>query len=278
MTCAPRVHAGAGSAAPSPARGAPHRGRRRRGPLAQTTSFSEGRASRSRSARAPASKRCQPAAPIMAALSVHRPGRGTTQRHTEATGAGRDALAQDRVGGHAAAEDDGPRPRARGQRAASWSRARPRPTPGRPRPAQRRRSPRGRSHPDRGPRPGRPSASATARRAAVLRPLKEKSIGLAQPGAREASVVLRRRVCGAHDGRPARVRQPQQPADLVEGLARGIVHGLAQQAVAQMRAHLDDEGVATADHQGHAAGTPVRAAPPRRDRAARRHRCGPRGG
>ena len=56
---------------------------------------------------------------------------------------------------------------------------------------------------------------------------------------------------GGHDGRTARVRQPEQPADLVERLARRVVHGLAEQPVVQVVGHLDDEGVAAADDEGH---------------------------
>ncbi len=67
----------------------------------QTASFSDGLASRSRPARAPASNRCQPAAPIIAALSVQSPGRGTTSGIAQRRRAAGDPLPQDGVRRHA---------------------------------------------------------------------------------------------------------------------------------------------------------------------------------
>ena len=79
-------------------------------------SGSDGRASRSSPARAPASQRRAAAAPIIAPLSVHSAGRGTTSGIPAARAAFGQAIAQDAVGGHSAAEHDGPRPACRAAR------------------------------------------------------------------------------------------------------------------------------------------------------------------
>ena len=54
------------------------------------------------------------------------------------------------------------------------------------------------------------------------------------PGARERPVVHRRGLGRAHDRRATGIRQPEQAADLVERLARGVVDGLAEQSVSQV--------------------------------------------
>ena len=62
---------------------------------------------------------------------------------------------------------------------------------------------------------------------------------------------MERRSSGrGHDRRTARVRQAEQPADLVERLARRVVDRLPEQPVAQVVAHLDEERVAAADDEG----------------------------
>ena len=171
----------------------------------------------------------------MAALSVHSPGRGTTSGTPSDRGARGDPLAQHRVGRDAAAEDD---------------RARADPLRG----AQRL----GREHVDDrllervgqlgdgrrrqrravGPgtdliggdaqlvRDGAPRRRLEAAEAEVER--------LAQPGAREAALVRAGGRGGLLDGRATRVRQAEQPPDLVERLAGRVVDGLAEQPVVQV--------------------------------------------
>ena len=57
---------------------------------------------------------------------------------------------------------------------------------------------------------------------------------VAQPGAREAPVMARRSSGRGHDRRAARIRQAEQPADLVERLPCRVVDRLAEQSVAQV--------------------------------------------
>ena len=76
--------------------------------LAHRASGSDGRASRSRPARSPAANRRAPAAPIIAPLSVHRPGRGMTIGIPRAAASAGDRVPQRRVGGHAPAHHDPP--------------------------------------------------------------------------------------------------------------------------------------------------------------------------
>ena len=54
----------------------------------------------------------------------------------------------------------------------------------------------------------------------------------------------------AVDHGAAGVAEAEEFADLVEGFAGGIVAGLAEQAVDATVAHLEQMGVAAADHQG----------------------------
>ena len=156
------------------------------------------------------------------------------ERDAQLRGARRDPLPQHAVGGHAAAHDDGPgadrlggaqrpgrehvhdrvleRPGELGdhvRRAARSRRARRSSGAGPERVG------------DRAPRGGLEAAEAEV--AAV-----------AQPGPREAAVVPGGAGGGGHDGRAARIRQAQQPADLVERLARRVVDRLAQQPVVQV--------------------------------------------
>ena len=58
------------------------------------------------------------------------------------------------------------------------------------------------------------------------------------------------RLRGAGDGRPARIPEAQQPADLVERLARGVVDGRPEQPVVEVVPHLDEERVAAGHDQG----------------------------
>ena len=53
----------------------------------------------------------------------------------------------------------------------------------------------------------------------------------------------------AVDGRPAGKAQAEQARDLVEGLAGGVVYGLAEAAVAAVVLHEDDVAVAAGDDQ-----------------------------
>ena len=55
---------------------------------------------------------------------------------------------------------------------------------------------------------------------------------------------------GPLDRRAAGIRQAEQPADLVERLARGVVDRLAEEPVREVVAHLDEERVAARDDQG----------------------------
>ena len=50
---------------------------------------------------------------------------------------------------------------------------------------------------------------------------------------------------------PPGYESPEQPADLVEGFAGSVIDGLAQQPVAEMVGHLDDEGMPAAHDQRH---------------------------
>ena len=74
------------------------------------------------------------------------------------------------------------------------------------------------------------------------------------------------------DGRPARVAEAEEPRHLVEGLAGGIVDGLAEQPVPAVVDHLDQHRVA-AGHEERDEGQLERRAP-----RGRRRRGGPPGG
>src|SRR3546814_13504229 len=64
-------------------------------------------------------------------------------------------------------------------------------------------------------------------------------------------VLARRAVLGQpHQLRAARVRQAHHLGGLVEGLARGVVQGLAEQPLDADRAHRDQLGVAAGDQLG----------------------------
>ncbi len=105
-----------------------------------------------------------------------------------------------------------------------------------------------------------------------------------QPREREVQVPGRRHrarerdrpgIAGPREGverRPAREPEAEEPRDLVEGLARRIVHGLAEELVAVPRRHVHEHRVPARDHQadrGRQVGAVL-------DRV--RVRCGPRDG
>ena len=178
---------------------------------------------------------------------MHRPGRGTTSGRPSAAAPCRRSLAKDAVRRHAAAEDDVRAPvasRPQGLRrehvddgvleaqasSATVVAGQPRPVDLAPVLGGRQRVR------DLAPRRGLQAAEREVER-------------VAQPGAREAPVAVRRASRRGHDRRPARVRQPEQPADLVEGLAGRVVDRLAEQAVLKVVGHLDEERVAAADDE-----------------------------
>ena len=76
-------------------------------------------------------------------------------------------------------------------------------------------------------------------------------VRVAQPRPRKDAVVPGRGLGRPTDRRPARVAEPQQATDLVEGLAGGVVEGRAEQPVGEVVAHLGDEGVAAGHDQRH---------------------------
>ena len=91
-------------------------------------------------------------------------------------------------------------------------------------------------------RAARPSTIASRR---CLEPAEAEVVGVAEPGPREDRVARSSRAAAAcDDRRAARIAEPEQPADLVEGLAGRVVDGLAEQPVRQVVAHLDEERVA----------------------------------
>ena len=55
----------------------------------------------------------------------------------------------------------------------------------------------------------------------------------------------------ALDGGPAGIAEAHQFGGFVEALSGRVVHGRAQQPVREVVAHLGQEGVAAADHEGH---------------------------
>ena len=77
-----------------------------------------------------------------------------------------------------------------------------------------------------------------------LEPGEAEVVRLTEPGAREDPIARGGRLRRALDRRSARVAEAEQPPDLVEGLAGGIVDGLAEQPIGQVVAHLGEEGVA----------------------------------
>ena len=239
---------------------------------------SDGRASRSRPARSPAPNRRAPAAPIIAPLSVHSAGRGTTNGIpiASASPARRARSAPLAATPPPSTIERAPvAPAARivlvtsTSTTASWK----------PQAELR----------DRGARQGLRCLGGLRRLARIGARLDHDpaSRGLeageaeveriAEPRPGKDAITLRRTFCRAADGRPARVAQAEQPADLVECLAGGIVQRRAEQAVGQVVAHLDQEGVTARHDQRHqredrivALGLPGRAATPRTG--------GPRGG
>ena len=200
-----RRPASAASAGRRPDRSAAPPSPRGSGAVSRRASGSEGRASRSRPARSPAARRRAAAAPIIAPLSVHRPGRGTFSEQAARLGLARDPGPERGVRRDAAAEDD--RSGARPPPPPGWSssRARRRPTSWKPQAS---------SAVDRigqvavGVRPS-PSAraSSTTRRAAVLRPEKLKSYVSPSHARGNADVVPRRVLGRPLDRRAAGVRQ-----------------------------------------------------------------------
>ena len=77
----------------------------------------------------------------------------------------------------------------------------------------------------------------------------EREVGLAAHRAREAHRV---RVAGGRepiDRGAARVAEPEEPGDLVERLARGVVDGLPGDAVSPVVLHHDEQRVAAGDDQ-----------------------------
>ena len=189
---------GAGSAPPLPGRGAARRVRAAApASVPQPPASARGARPASASARSPATKRRQPAAPIIAAVVRAQARPWHDERDAQAAGALGDALAQDAVGGHAAAHDDAARTqRARppaGSCVASTST-----TDSWKAQASSATSAGARREPSSSRSSGeRPSASPTARRTAVLRPLKREVERVAQPRPREAPVVRAWRVAAA---------------------------------------------------------------------------------
>ncbi len=81
-----------------------------------------------------------------------------------------------------------------------------------------------------------------------LQARKREVVAALRPGSRKA----RRRAGpggGGADRRTPRIRQSQQPSHLVEGLARRVVDGLAEQCIAPVVAHQDELGMSAADHE-----------------------------
>ena len=88
-----------------------------------------------------------------------------------------------------------------------------------------------------------PRAASIASRAAVLSPLKLKSSPWFLSGARQRETLGIARFGEARELRPARIRQPEQPRDLVERLAGRVVERLADDPVAAEPGDLDELGV-----------------------------------
>ena len=210
-------------------------------------SGSDGRASRSSPARSPAANRRAPAAPIIAPLSVHSAGRGTISGRPRASASPASRARRARS----------PRPRRRAR-----SSARPISSAARivfvdehvddrvleaPRElgddvvGERRLGRVGQAGV--GARLGDDPAGRRleAREAEVVR--------VAEPRPREDPVAAGRGLGRPRDRRPARVAEPEQPPDLVERLAGGVVDGRPEQPVGQVVAHLGEEGVAARDDQ-----------------------------
>ena len=225
----------------------------------RAASGSDGRASRSRPARSPAANRRAPAAPIIAPLSVHRPGRGTIERHAQGLGLVRQSSPQDAVRGDAAAQDDGAgtdRARRPGRLGREDVDDRVLEAPGELGDGRRRRAARrGRRRP--GPPPGAPRP--TTLRAAVLRPEKLQSY-VSPIHARGKRTSWRTAPsAAAWIAGPPGIAQTQQPPDLVERLARGVVDGRPEQPVREVVAHLGEERVAAAARRARRAGRWARA-------------------
>ena len=82
------------------------------------------------------------------------------------------------------------------------------------------------------------------RRAAVLSPEKLKSYESPSQARGKTRSWRVARLGGPADRRSARVAEAEQPADLVERLAGGVVDGRAEQPIGQVVAHLGEERVA----------------------------------
>ena len=227
-------------------------------------------------ARSPAANRRAPAAPIIAPLSVHRAGRGTISGSPSASASPASRARSAAVRGHAAAEHD---------RAGADRRGRPDrlgrqdvddgvlEAPGElghDRLGERRLGRVGQA--GIGPRLGDdpPGRGLEPREAEVVR--------VAEPRPREDAVAAGRRLGRATDRRAAGVAEAEQPPDLVERLAGGVVEGRAEQPVGQVVAHLGQERVAARDDERDE--REDRVGPLRLARVAQpgRRRRGPRGG
>ena len=213
---------------------------------------------RSSPARSPARNRRLPAAPIMAALSVHRLGRGMISSAPSAAARSPSAA---RRAALAATPPPTMIERAEVRSAAiavlvaststtdAWNAAASPPT-----------SSSGMATPSSAVPP---QASMRRRRTAVLRPLKLKSSvspsqargnGAGAPampsdGSRAPDSRGEPGLGRDLDRGTTRVRQPEHPSDLVEGLAGGVVDRAPEQPVVERATHLDEQGVAAADDE-----------------------------
>ena len=243
----------------------------------RAASGSDGRASRSSPARSPAANRRAPAAPIIAPLSVHSAGPRHDQRQPERLGLAREPRPQRAVRRHAAAHDDRPRAGRLGGPDRLGRRGRRRRRPGSPRRARRRRR-RGAARRASSARPASARASVMIRRAAVLSPEKLRSYE-SPSHARGKTRSWRGRGLGRPpDRRPARVAEPEQPPDLVERLAGGVVERSCR-AADRSGGRASRRGTCgRPTRRARRAGRPGPGGRRRSGRAARRRRRGPRGG
>ena len=241
------------------------------GPVMPSSHDSErlGIASSAGPARSPAANRKPAAAPIMAPLSVHQAGGGTSSGSPIASSRSRSTAAQRAVGGDAAAERHCGHAvlvrRCHGLRRQGVDH----------RLLERRREAIDR---DRGPAFAIAGDLAQhgglqAGEAEVVRPRR--------PRPRESGWRASAPSSGRADRRAAGIRQAEQPPDLVERLAGRIVDGLPQQSIASVIGHQHQLGMAAADRPGRAAGKGGSAgsgSPGGRSRSASWRRCGPRCG
>ena len=250
--------------------------RARRSIEGHRASGSDGVASRSRPDRSPARNRRAPAAPIIAPLSVHRPGRGTISGTPRPPPRPASRVRSTEFAATPPPSTIERAPIARAARIGLRRRARRRPRPGSPTPAPRPGRAAVAPPAPAGPRrrgPRRPSGAprSSARRTRSRRNRRARPAGSARRGGVAASAAFW--IAG-----PPGYGRPEQPPDLVERLARGVVDRLAEQPVRQVVGHLDEEGVAAADDERDERERRRLAVRPGRDRAARPRRRGPRGG